>query len=508
MRENLISKNKILLICILIFLFGFIGLLCAGCFTIESNNVLGIILLSLSGAFIIGEIISIILCVKNANKIGALEKEKFFSEIKIVKNNNSFETIEGQKIMFLDSKIIIDDQEYRYNDFEYIYSAVSIRKIWKDEKFICLSLINQDKVYNVKLDGDVLRIINELKIKIQNFKDYNFFINNYDKCIKKINMNFAFANNPINIVPLVFAKNDEEKKQERKFNRVNIIIYAAIIVVFFGIFTLFTWLTKNENGIEFSKLIGFDYIILGGYVVIMLLMFILNKPRYNIYQRLMFLIYLLYYCLGKIFLPTRILLLIEQVWGIAFLIVGLFILKKKYNGVNRFIIWGVILLFITYLYVFGLGYGENINLVYITSAIIGGCAALIFIAITMYLLFIKNIKFNKNKGNKYNAWSNVGYSFGVVMMTFLFCSGEILILNYGFSNDKNMIEHIAEIVSINRGGTRNPPSLYVLVNDEKIGIEISMEDYYILENFEYVKIEEYIGAFNLNYYIYIGPVEA
>lgn len=500
-RTQLQKKVTKYLLVLVIDLFVLIGLVAAGGMAIESGNgIFGAVLIILGVLSIVIPLIMMLLAWK---KYHPLMIEAFINEIK-----SNLNRVDGNIEFVTDSKktIVFEDDHYVYNNIDYSYdifdAGIFLKnkpKMLSDEIELVLTMFIEEEEFSIQLDGDLLNIIKNKELVIANQEDFDYFLDNTEVCTKQLLRTAAFQQRQ-SLVPLVFAKNKEEKKEKRKVNSKIILVNVIIIAGMIGISALFTWLGSTENGLKISDTFAYNLGFKIVYTVIILTLTFVKSKKIKWFGKATFILYLIAYWYGLLFLSARLNVLIDLIFFVTFVITGIIIIDKekfKTNPMNR------MLCFAGFMFLMVLYSTDNFELndygiIPLISIII---ASIITLILTIITVRYYRKQLNTSKIIKKNFWvSVITIPFSIALFSFLILYFSLISLNYCLDRSSPTI--IAkEIIELNKGEENESDVAIVMIEGEEVEIPISRSLYFELKVGDSIDVALYSGAFNVQYYM-------
>lgn len=483
----------------LLFTFIIVGVV----FIDEGSIILGIALLFTGLIF---SIITYIYALKKTKKYKPLMYKAFSDEIKATLNKRhqkvNFNSRENNVVLFKDDYLQIDELEYKYDTLEFGIFLVHKPKMLSDKLDLVLGIFSEEMEVTIEFDGDLLDVIENKKINVFNQEDFNYFLENTEVCAKKLIRIASFSHN-VGYIPLVFSKTKEEKKQERKFNFKKMLIQILIFLGIFGFSILLTWLASSKEGIKISDSFAYNLGFKIVFSVVLLSLGFIKSKNIRFIGKSAFILYLVMYWYGILFLNARINVLKDIIFLFIFVIIGIIVLDKKdlnKNPINRLIGFGIFLMLML------LFTANDYNTVESESvfAIFGIIGAVLMIPgfILTWLYYKKKAKIEEVKKSVVIT-AVIFYPLGIVVM-FIACLSFIFInLNYSLDRSTPVIME-EEIVELKQGGENESDVAIVIINEEEVEVPISRSLYFDLEIGDIIEVGFYPGAFNYEYYIIEG----
>ncbi len=450
----------------------------------------------------------IINMVKLNKKLRLADKENILKLINLTENKNEFLSLNNEKIMFYSDYLMFENEMINYESLN-CYFAFNIKKSFFTEKTLVIKFFNDEVAFSIKVDQDILKTLENKKINIENNLDYLYFLNNTDECLKIMNKIISLNPNMEDVF-LFFAKDNEEKIQEKKIKRKNninsIIAIIVMLILSIGFIAITTWLSDSKDGVAFSNNIKFDLIVKIIFSIVVALCFFVKPKKFNIYTRLTFIAFLLFYWAGIFFFDDRLNQIVIHVFTYLFLIIGITKLRTEYknsenkkslNPFNRFIAVGAFLALAILYFVYDIGYSNDYIFLY---------GLIISVFISLIAMLVISIKYKKNKSNKKN--------FILAMVLIPIClltigtasvSFEIMSINYMFDYSDG-VEYIVIVKKLDDDEDYSEAKVYFEIDGVEYNVGISQEEYFNLKIGDYIKVIKYNGFLNLTYVIYDSKV--
>lgn len=492
--------NKYLLI-ILINLFVFIGLAILGGIAFDSGStILGVVLVVLG---VLSLLVPIIMFIVAWKKYHPLMIDAFINEVK-----TNLSKVEGKNEFVTDTKkiVIFDDNHFVYNNIEYSYdifdAGIFLKnkpKMLTDEIELVLTIFIEEEEFSILLDGDLLNIIKEKELVIANQEDFDYFLDNMKVCTKQLLRTAAFQQQQ-SFIPLVFAKNKEERKEKRKVNTKIIVINLVIIIVMIGISALFTWLGSTEDGLKISDTFAYNLGFKLVYTAVILALTFVKSKKIKLFGKLAFILYLISYWFGLLFLSERHNILLSLIFFVIFVVVGIIILDKKdlkKNPMNRLLGFAAFI-FLMLIYNTNDFEIQNYGIIPLISIVIASISTLILTIIT--IRYYKK-QLSASEINKKNFWvSVISVPLSIALFSFLIFYFSLINLNYCLDTSSPSII-IKEIIELEKGDDDESDVAIVIIEGGELEIPISRSKYFDLKVGDTIEISLYAGAFHVEYYI-------
>lgn len=503
-REKIQKEYNKYLITFLINIFVCIGLFIAGGFVLDNGIIiLGIVLFSVAALSIILPLILLLIASK---KYRPLIIEAFICEIKEALetkgNSNTFIDIENKEISFEDDNLIVEQENINYSDLQAVILLKNKPKMMTDDVEMVVGIFNEDKEIIIPFNGDLFKLIKGKNIEIINNEDFEYFLNNMEVCSKKL-LKMAAFQYQLNYIPFVFDKTKEEKKVKRKVKTKLVLVNIAIILAILGLTALFTWLGATESGLKISDSIAFNLGFKIIYSTVILGLAVVKSKEIKFYGKGAFILYLVFYWYGILFLNAKVNLLMQIVFFIIFVVLGIILLDKKdlnNKPLNRLIGFGM---FIFIIFMSGTTNYNVIeeNKIFGIFAIIAGC---LLVPSFIVSYFILNKKYKQNQMKKSSYISSLIYVPLCISIAFLAIFSFVFI-NLNYALDSSIpIKTEEEIIALEKGDKYESDCVIVLIDGKKVEIPIPSRDYFNFEVGDKIDVSLYSGFFGYKYYIYEG----
>ena len=445
--------------------------------------------------------IEIVRMINISKEIRRLEKEYFFYKINNNSNKEEYKTLSGERVIFKENSLLINQIEISYDDIFVCYTFSSQRHTFSFTSIPCIGFENDELTINIELDKDLLDEIEKHGLILENQLDYDYFISHYDECNKKIMKIMGY--NQITYFPMVFSKNDEEKTIEKKeINKnklVSFITIALYTLITLGIIFCLTWLTSSKKGIDFSNKIGFKFIIQGIFSITILLLAFIKAKKIKWIYRSSFILYTILYWIILFYANNKGFILLNNIFAILFMVLAFVNInkrKEKERFLNRFFYVSLFLLILFANSIERIGF-ESCNYVYLFSLLISlGIVIIILLYFFINNRKAKNKKKRKNKKKKRNVILYL--SFAIILFGTILFAFEYLGLNYCLDGSKP-IEYETEIKEIKDSNKNSSAKIIVQIDNEDYEIGISQKTYFDIEVGNKINVFKYEGLFNISY---------
>ena len=500
--EELIKKsNKYLIIYLLVAFVGTFIPLIPGAFLLDadSNSILGIILMILSGVILLSS--TVIYCLigpKLTRQINEEKAKRDLVKLQTKTGNRIYKTLNGEEIEFSSDFFTVDGKMHYYDK----YSCLGYFRFDEKQLIPCIILgISDEEPFVIDLDGDLLDILEESKLNILNKVELDFYINNIKEAIKQVNKTYSFTPQPY--LPMEFKKNKTDAKKFRNRNLIYILFSIGFFVLSIAFYVLILWLGDSKEGIEFSNKIGMDIIIKIIFSIVLILLIFVKSGKYSIYSKVITGLYVIIFWLSRILLDTRANLLIDYIFMIIFMLVGAFevyrIKKSEKKAKDLFNRYFGIAVFIA----LGQTFTALLDFTFVKWGLpwlyaLFGDLIILSIAAFILILYLRKQK-EKTKKEKVSLILSV--LFGILFAGYYFSIVTVSNLNFALDNSKPIINSY-EILELENGDDNENDSAKVIINGVEYEISISDYEYETLKVGDMLEVYYYEGAFGLSYYIH------
>lgn len=357
-----------------------------------------------------------------ACKYRPLINKAFYEEIKskLTKEEGItiFKTEDEKEVFFDEYYFTYNSKLYKYQDTQMSILLKNKQKLLSNEISLVLSVYFEDNEISIPLDGDLISEIKCKKLKIINEEDLQYLLDNTALVSNKL-LRLASLQNS-HCIPLSFAKNKEEKKLKRKANMKLIIINAILIILMLGVYSLIIWLGETENGLKISQAVTFNLGFQILYSVIILFLAFFKSEKIKKLGKIILILYLVVYWLGLLFLQYRTIILLNIIFFVSFMAIGIGLHDKKTiknSPVNRLIGFSIFL-FLMLFY-------NTMDYEIIRLSNISAISGIISGVITVISIFFALNYYKKSKKDgevkKHNLIKNlILITFGVFTFSFLY----------------------------------------------------------------------------------------
>ncbi len=315
----------LLAILVSIFVLIFMG----GAFS-EGVIWLGILLASVVAVLLGGTLALMLIKRKKYLPLIVAETEKeLIGAIEERKRERIFKTHDLKTVDFSLGGLTLGGKRYEKGKFTTGYSLCVKPHAMHDDVSLVLSIATDTETVHIPLSGDVIDALKENGITVQGEEDLAYFLNNSQKETKKMirAAMFTAANSQPVYAPLVFAKNEEEKKQVKKQSAVGWGKIVLMFLVWLTVMAVLAWLTNSEEGAKVLEPLG--VVLLIAYTLSFFLCAFVKAKEVPLYQKIVLCTYPLAFWLSMFFLDRRMAALVDIVFFSAFLCCIMLDVKKK-----------------------------------------------------------------------------------------------------------------------------------------------------------------------------------
>ena len=501
MDELIKKSNKYLIIYLLVGIVGTFLPLIPGAFLLDSdsNSILGIILMILSGVILISStVIYCIIGTKLTRKINEEKAKRDLVKLQTKTGNRIYKTVNGEEIEFSSDFFTVDGKIDYYDK----YSCLAYFRFDKKRLIPCIILgIGDEESFIIDLDGDLLDILEEVKLNILNKDELDFYINNINEANKQVNKTYAFSPQPY--IPMEFKKNKADAKKFRNRNLIYILFFIGFFVLSMAFYALILWLGDSKEGIEFSDKIGMDIIIKIIFSIVLILLIFVKSSKYSIYSKAITGLYVIVFWLSRILLDSQATILIDYIFMIIFILLGAFELYKKYkqekshkDSFNRY--FGIAVF---------MGLAQTFTALFDFTFVNEGLPWLYALFVDLFIvaifvpLLILYLRKQNNKTKKQKAGLIAGVMTAVLLIGYYFSIITVNNLNFALDNSEPVINNY-EIIELENGDDNENDKAKVMINEIEYEISISDYEYETLKAGDMLEVYYYEGAFGLSYYIH------
>lgn len=500
-KEELQKKLNVYSIQYLISFFFLIVLIAGGAILMEREIIIwGVFLFSLA---VLCFIIPFVFFIIAARKYRSLIKIAFYEEIKSKLNKqneiNNFRTEDGEEVSFDEYYFTYNSKVYKYEDYQTAIFIKNKKKLMSDEISLVMIMHSKENEVILPLDGNLIYEFKSKNLKIMNDDDLQYLLDNTALASRKLLRVASLQTAPY--VLLSFVKNTKEKKMKRKTNIKIVVINAILITIMLGFYSLIIWLGETEKGLKISNTVPFILSFKILYSVIILCLTFLKSEKIKFFGKIVFICHLVSYWLGFFFLSYRKVVLLEIIFFVIFIAVGIKIQDRENrisNPINRMIGFSLFLFLV--LISNTMDYKIiNLGKIALLSGFIAGIISLI--SIVILIIYYKKSKNDSKKDKKRLLIFSIFTPFGVAIFSFMILYFSIQNLNYCLDTSESLII-IEEIIDLKKEKDSYSDTATVVIKGEKVEIPISPSQYFEFKVGDSMEISLYSGRFGFQYYVF------
>ena len=500
-RETLQKKKtKSALIFTLIFI-PILAILGIGIALMDTNDIAGILLCTLSIFVCVGAIVTII---KIVQKYDPLIRDAFFEEVKAqlkkAEYKSEFVSYEGKKIAFDNDAIICDGERISYDNVGIFVTFKVEPKMFSNDYSPALTIIFGDEErenVNLSLDGDVLSELDKKNAPVENMSDLRQYLKEHNEYTKML-LNSTRAMITTDYLPIALPKTEEEVIQVKKTKKKAIILSILGFVGAMGFYILVTWLFNSKSGTEVSDTLTFNLVYKLIFTLIVLLLIFVKPKATKLYVKLLFGAFIILYWIALLFLNQRMISLVFMLFAIVFVSIGVVEMirsENKSDPRNRMFMFGMVLC------LFLLADASAMTVIGDGILLLDLIVGLVALAGSIPIIVIFMRKTTKSTYQKKGQKIGYGilYAFGAFFFGMIISFLLSYEINYVFDTSEP-VEISEEIIELDI----DDEDYYVIVEHkgERIKISVPSSDYYKLAVGDEFYFSLYDGALGFKYYIY------
>ena len=413
------------------------------------------------------------------------------------KRERSFKTNDGRRLEFAFGGLTLGGKRYEKEQLSLVYSFSIKSHMIHDDLSLTLSVAADTEAVHIPLNGDVIDALKENGLSAINEEDFEYFLNNSQKETKRL-LKAAFFTavtaQPA-YYPLVFTKNEQEKKQAKKQNAASWGKIVLMFLVWLTVMAAVAWIANSEEG---AKLLNpIRIIVLIAYTVAFFLCAFVKANDVSLYQKIALCAYPLAFWLGIIFLDRRMAALVDIVFlSVFILFVALDIRKKGMDKDPSFRL---------FLPVFGImlfgaftltttNFLDGGNEAALTGAIVAG--VLLLFSVCWAVWYIAHKKQTETYQKKKDLTQAIVLPLSLLFVGFFFGFYYSSAFNYIFDTSEP-IACSEEIIEVRKSDDGDYAT--VVFRGEELDLPLSGEERFSCEVGDMIEFALYKGAFGWEY---------